>query len=384
MKNFNFYNPTRIIFGKNSIAKLGELLGDYNNILIIYGGGSIKQNGVYDQVVNALEGKNVFEFSGIEPNPSYEKSLESFEIIKENNIDFLLAVGGGSVIDATKFISAGYHYAKDPWHILESGGVEIGKTIDFGTVLTLPATGSEMNKGSVITHKEKELKRSFHSEKTFPVFSILDPETTYTLPQKQVINGIVDTFVHVIEQYLTYPVNNQISDRFSESIMITLVEESRKVVEDPNNYDTRANLMWAATMGLNGLIACGVPEDWSTHLIGHELTAFCDIDHGITLSIVLPGVMRVMKEEKSLKILQMGERVFGISSGSDAERIEKTIEEVEGFFTRLGSPTRLSEVGVGQDIIDRIVDRFEERGWKLGENRSITHVEIRNVLESRL
>ncbi len=384
MKNFNFYNPTRIIFGKNSIAKLGELLSDYNNILLIYGGGSIKQNGVYDQVVNALEGKNVFEFSGIEPNPSYEKSLESFEIIKENNIDFLLAVGGGSVIDATKFISAGYHYAKDPWHILESGGVEIGETIDFGTVLTLPATGSEMNKGSVITHKEKELKRSFHSEKTFPIFSILDPETTYTLPQKQVINGIVDTFVHVIEQYLTYPVNNQISDRFSESIMITLVEESRKVVEDPNNYDTRANLMWAATMGLNGLIACGVPEDWSTHLIGHELTAFCDIDHGITLSIVLPGVMRVMKEEKSLKILQMGERVFGISSGSDAERIEKTIEEVEGFFTRLGSPTRLSEVGVGQDIIDRIVDRFEERGWKLGENRSITHVEIRNVLESRL
>lgn len=384
MKNFNFYNPTRIIFGKNSIAKLGELLSDYNNILLIYGGGSIKQNGVYDQVVNALEGKNVFEFSGIEPNPSYEKSLESFEIIKENNIDFLLAVGGGSVIDATKFISAGYHYAKDPWHILESGGVEIGETIDFGTVLTLPATGSEMNKGSVITHKEKELKRSFHSEKTFPIFSILDPETTYTLPQKQVINGIVDTFVHVIEQYLTYPVNNQISDRFSESIIITLVEESRKVVEDPKDYDTRANLMWAATMGLNGLIACGVPEDWSTHLIGHELTAFCDIDHGITLSIVLPGVMRVMKEEKSLKILQLGERVFGISSGSDAERIEKTIEEVEGFFTRLGSPTRLSEVGVGQDIIDRIVDRFEERGWKLGENRSITHVEIRNVLESRL
>lgn len=385
MNNFNFYNPTRIVFGKNTISKLSKLVPKESRTLIIYGGGSIKNNGVYNQITKALKGREVFEFSGIEPNPKYETCLKCVDFIKKNNINFLLAVGGGSAIDATKFISAAYYHNDDnPWSILETGGRNIEKSLPFGTVLTLPATGSEMNKGSVITNQEKNIKLSFHSERCFPLFSILDPETTYSLPKKQISNGIVDTFIHVMEQYLTYPVNNQISDRFAESILITLIEEAPKVFNDPNNYEVRANLMWAATLGLNGLIACGVPEDWSTHLIGHELTALYNLDHGVTLAIILPGVMRIMKDEKSEKIIQYGERVFGINQGSKEERIEEAILKTEEFFKSLNIPTKLSEVNLEETCIDIIVKRIEERGWRLGENQSITPEKIREILISRL
>ncbi|MFV0502176.1 MAG: iron-containing alcohol dehydrogenase [Bacteroidales bacterium] len=384
MNNFNFYNPTRIIFGKDTISKLSKLIEKDKRVLIIYGGGSIKKNGVYDQMIKALGDREVFEFSGIEPNPRYKTCMKCVEYIKENNVDFLLPVGGGSVIDATKFISAAYYIKDNAWSILETGGRNIEKALPFGTVLTLPATGSEMNKGSVITNGEKNLKLSFHSEKCFPVFSILDPQTTFSLPWRQVGNGIVDTFVHVMEQYLTNPVNNQISDRFAESILITLLEEAPKLKENPMDYDTRANLMWAATMGLNGLIACGVPEDWSTHLIGHELTAFHNIDHAITLAIVLPGVMRRMKHEKHDKLIQYAERVFGIKNIDSEAAIEEAIQRTEEFFSLIDVPIRLSEVNLDKNCIEPIVKRMEERGWNIGENGSITPDIIREILISRL
>ncbi|MFA6806538.1 MAG: iron-containing alcohol dehydrogenase [Bacteroidales bacterium] len=383
MNNFEFFNPTRIVFGKDTIKKIDKYIDKNNRVLITYGGGSIKRNGVYDQVIAALGDRKVFEFGGIEPNPHYETCMKCVDYIKENNIDFILAVGGGSVIDATKFISAAYYFEGYAWDIIASNK-KIERAIPFGTVLTLPATGSEMNSGSVITLNETKVKKSFHSELCFPIFSILDPILTLTLPKKQISNGIADTFIHVIEQYLTYPVNNQISDRFAESILITLIEESKKVFSNPEDYDVRANIMWSATLGLNGLIGCGVPQDWATHMIGHELTVLHGLDHGITLAIVLPGVMKIMKDEKGDKILQMGERVFGIKDGEREERILKTIEETENFFISIGIPTRLSDHGLDENCIDPIVQRMIDRKWSLGENGTINPEKVRLILLDRL
>lgn len=383
MNNFEFYNPTRIVFGKDTIKKLDRYINKNSRVLITYGGGSIMRNGVYDQVITALGQREIFEFGGIEPNPHYETCMKCVDYIRKNNIDFILAVGGGSVIDATKFISAAYYFEGNAWDIIASNK-KVEKALPFATVLTLPATGSEMNNGSVITLNKTKEKRSFKSELCFPKFSILDPLVTLTLPKKQISNGIADTFIHVIEQYLTYPVNNQISDRFSESILITLVEESKKVFKDPENYDTRANLMWAATLGLNGLIGCGVPQDWATHMIGHELTVLYGLDHGITLAIVLPGLMKIMKDEKGEKILQMGERVFNIREGEKEERIDKTIKATEDFFLSIGIPTRLSDYGLDKKSIDPIVQRMIERKWSLGENGTINPEKVRLILLDRL
>lgn len=385
MKNFMFYNPTRIIFGKDTIKKLDKFVPQDSRVLITYGGGSIKKNGVYEQVVEALGERKFFEFGGIEPNPHYETCLKCVSFIKENNIDFVLAVGGGSVIDATKFIVAACYYEpNNKWEILETDGKYIKKAMPFGTVLTLPATASEMNSGAVITKKETLEKRSFHCEHCFPKFSILDPQVTYTLPERQISNGIADTFVHVMEQYLTYPVRNQISDRFAESIIMTLIEEAPKVFANPMDYEVRANLMWAATMGLNGWIACGAVQDWATHMIGHELTAFYNIDHGTTLSIVLPGVMKIMRDEKGEKIIQLGERVFGIREGKNDEKIDKTIKATEDFFTSIRIPTRLSHVGLDKTCIEPIVQRIKDRNWSLGENSTINYEKVRLILSDRI
>ncbi|MDR1005685.1 MAG: iron-containing alcohol dehydrogenase [Bacteroidales bacterium] len=384
MNNFSFYNPTKIVFGKGEIAQLDALVPKTAKVLLIYGSGSIKKNGVYDQVIKALGKRKVTEFEGVEPNPYFETCLDAVSIIKQKKIDFLLPVGGGSVIDATKFIAAAALYeGKDSWDIL-SKQVEVKQAMPFGSVLTLPATGSEMNKGAVITKSETKEKLAFHSDKVFPQFSILDPETTYSLPKRQITNGIVDTFVHVIEQYCTYPVRNQISDRFAESILQTLLEEGGKVMKNPTDYDIKSNLMWAATLGLNGLIACGQPEDWSTHMIGHELTAFFELDHGVTLSIVLPGVLRVMKKDKLDKLAQMASRVFGINEGSRTERADKAILAIERFFRSLGAPTHLSDVNLDASCIDIVVERLEKRGWALGERHNITPSKVREILTNRI
>ncbi len=386
MENFEFYNPVKIVFGKGTIGSLSSQLPADANILITYGKGSIKKNGIYDQVMESLKGFNIFEFGGIEPNPTYETCLKGMEIIKANNINFLLAVGGGSVIDATKFMAAAAHYSgNDSWDIVAKGA-PVYSAIPIGTILTLPATGTEMNANSVITKKETLDKLAFRSPHIMPKFSILDPEATYSLPVNQVVNGIIDAFVHVMEQYLTYPVNSPVQDRMAEGILKTLVEEGLKAYENKNpDYENRANIMWAATMALNGLIGLGVKSDWSTHIIGHELTAFHGLDHAVTLAIVLPGVMNQKKQDRKEKIVQYGERVWGITKGSETEKLDKAIEKTEHFFNSLGVSTKLSAYNIGHDTISRIINRFKERGMnRIGMQPDISMEEVRKILELQM
>ncbi len=381
MNNFTYKNPVKIIFGKDTIKEIVKEIPKTSKVLITYGGGSIKKNGVYDQTVKALEGYEWYEFAGIEPNPHYETCMKAVAMIKEKNIDFLLSVGGGSVLDATKFISAAACFeGSDPWLIL-SQRASIKKSLPFGDIITLPATGSEMNSGGVITRAETEEKLAFNSPLTFPLFSVLDPTVTYTLPVRQIGNGVVDAFVHVMEQYLTYNEDNTLlQDNMAEAIVKTLVEEGPKALKTPTDYDVRANLMWASTWALNGWIAQGVVEDWATHMIGHEITAFYGLDHAQTLAIVLPGVMTVLQKQKAKKITRLGKEVFGIE-GTDA--IEKTIKAVESFFETMGTKTHLSDYNLGDEAIDKVCQRLAERGWKLGECGNITSDIVRQILVLR-
>ena len=384
MYNFEYKNPVKIIFGKGTIAKVANEIPKNVKILLTYGGGSIKQNGVYDQVKNALKDAEILEFGGIEVNPHYETCMKAVEIVKNENIGFLLSVGGGSVLDATKFIAAAALYEHgDPWDILARRG-PVKNAIPLGAVLTLPATGSEMNGNSVITRVSTLEKLAFSSLKVMPQFSILDPECVFTLPDKQVANGIVDAFVHVMEQYLTFDVNAPLHDRFAESILTTLIEEGPKVLANRKDYDAASNFMWSATMALNGLIGVGVPQDWATHGIGHELTAFHGIDHARTLAIVLPGVMKIKRNEKKDKILQYGKRIWGITTGTDDEKIDAAIAKTAGFFESLGLPTTLPDYGVSEESVTRIVARFEKRRYKLGEKADIGYQEIEQILMDRM
>lgn len=384
MYNFEYQNPVKIIFGKGEIGKTGKNIPEGSKIMLTYGGGSIFKNGVYDQVKASVKGFEVIEFGGIEPNPHYETLMKAVELVKKENITFLLSVGGGSVLDGTKFIAAASLFTiGDPWHIL-SQRAPVKAALPIGAVLTLPATGSEMNGNSVITRVETQEKLAFGSPLVMPQFSILDPEVIFSLPDKQVANGIVDAFVHVIEQYLTFPVNSPIQDRFAESILKTLIEEGPKVLANRTDYNAASNFMWSATMALNGLIAVGVPQDWATHMIGHELTAYHGIDHARTLAIVLPGVMHIMRDQKKDKILQLGERVWGITDGNSAERIDQTIRETVEFFESVGISTRLPDYGVDTETIDKICTRFQKRGFKVGEKANIGPTEIRSILEDRL
>lgn len=383
MYNFEYKNPVKIIFGKDTITKVAEELPRDKKILMIYGGGSIKRTGVYNQVTDALKGFSVVEFGGIEANPHYETCMKAVDVVKKENIGFLLSVGGGSVLDATKFIAAASVFDDgDPWRIL-AVKAEVKDALPLGAVLTLPATGSEMNGNSVISRVSTMEKKAFGSPKVMPQFSILDPECVFTLPDRQVANGIVDAFVHVMEQYLTFPVNSPLQDRFAESILTTLIEEGPKVLADRKNYDAAANFMWSATMALNGLIGCGVPQDWATHVIGHELTAFHGIDHARTLAIVLPGVMNIKREKKKEKILQYGERIWGIKDGSVKERIDAAIAKTVEFFESVGIPTTLTAHQVPAETIAKITERFRKNRYKLGENSDIDYLEIEKILNDR-
>lgn len=384
MKNFVFFNNTKILFGKDQIASLSDELPEDAKILMVYGGGSIKNNGIYDQVIDALSGFDYMEFGGIEPNPSYEKCMKAVDVVNDNDIDYLLAVGGGSVVDACKFIAAAALFeGDDPWEILAQSE-EIDDALPIGVVLTLPATGTEMNGNSVITRLEYKEKLSFSTPLVLPQFSILDPEVIVSLPKKQIANGIADAFVHVIEQYLTYPVNAKLQDRMAESIMLTLIEEGPKVLANPNDYDACANFMWCATMALNGIIKAGVPEDWTTHIIGHELTALHGIDHAQTLAIVLPGVMKVLQESKKEKITQYAQRIWNIDGLDEQQTINEAINKTIQFFESLGIKTRLLDYKIPITTIDEIVERMEERGSvNIGENKLVGINEIRSILKSR-
>ncbi len=387
MKNFEFYNPVKVCFGKGEIAKLTGLVPLEANILLTYGGGSIKKNGVYEQVMEALKEFNVIEFSGIEANPHYETLMNGVALIKAQHIDFLLAVGGGSVLDGTKFMAAAALWeGSDPWDILSKRGkVRVDKALPLGTVLTLPATGSEMNGTSVVTRWETKDKLAFDSVHVFPRFSILDPEVVFSLPRIQVVNGIVDAFIHVMEQYLTYPANAPVQDRFAESLLTTLMEEGPRVLADRTDYDAAANFMWAATMALNGLIGVGVPQDWATHMIGHELTALHGIDHGQTLCIILPGIMQIKRKNKEEKLLQFGQRVLKITEGTTNQKIDAIIEKTIDFFESFGIKTKLADYGVGSEIIPQVIERFTKRGIKaIGERGDLTLEDIAKILDLQL
>lgn len=382
MNNFTFCNPTRLIFGKGTIARLADEIPADARIMMTYGGGSIRRNGVYDQVMAALRGRSVVEFGGIEPNPEYATLVRAIELARVEGVDFLLAVGGGSVIDGTKFIATGLKYEGDPWDFL----VDPSRAVDavpLATVLTLPATGSEMNNGAVVSRRERNEKLAFHNPKGYPVFSVLDPEVCYSLPGRQVVNGIVDSFAHTLEQYLTFDSQSMVMDRWAEGLLQTLVELGPKLVERHDRYDEVANFMLTATMALNGFIAMGVPQDWATHMIGHELTALHGLDHGVTLAIVYPGMMRVMRREKFDKLVQYAERVWG-ATGTPEQKAEAAVAKTEEFFRGLGVKTRLSEHGIGEETIDFIVDRFRQRGWALGERRLVTPERVAEILRDRL
>lgn len=385
MLNFDFYNPTQILFGQGQIPALAKHIPADARVLLVYGGGSIKQNGVYDEVMAALAGRQVSEFSGIEPNPSYETLMRAIAQVREEKIDFLLAVGGGSVIDGTKFIAAGALLDEDPWSILEKHGANVTRAMPFGAVLTLPATGSEMNSASVVTRKATQEKFAFMNRNVYPKFAILDPSKTYSLPARQVGNGVVDAFAHVMEQYLTYPVNAKVQDRFAEGLLLTLIEEGPKALENPEDYDVRANVMWCATLALNGLIGSGVPHDWATHMVGHELTALYHLDHAQTLAVVMPSMLRVRKEGKREKLLQFAERVWGLKGGDEDTRIEAAITRMEEFFEQMGVKTRLGDYGLGARDIDAVLAVLEKhRMVKLGEQRDVSLAVTRRVLEMSL
>ena len=381
MNNFVFQNPTKLIFGKGEIARLSKELPKGKRILVTFGGGSVKTNGVYDQVKAALEGFDHLEFWGIEPNPKVETLRKAVEICKREDVGFLLAVGGGSTLDGTKLIAAAAKIEADAWELVCNPKLYEG-TLPFASVMTLPATGSEMNRGAVISNVATGEKYAFYN--TFPVFSILDPEATFSLPKFQVACGLADTFVHVMEQYLTIAECSPLMDRWAEGVVQTVVEVAPRALADQREYDAMATYMLSATMGLNGFVAMGVPQDWATHMIGHEITALKGVTHGQTLVVVLPGVMNVMREQKGAKIVQFGERVWGIKGGSVDERIDRTIAATEEFFRSLGLATRLSELSIGEDVVEEIVRRFKERGTLLGENSNIDYRLVEQILRQRM
>jgi len=384
MLNFELYNPTNLIFGKGQMEKLASLVPKGAKILLAYGGGSIFKNGIHEQVIKNLKDFEIIEFGGIEPNPHFETLMKAVAVIKEQKIDFILAVGGGSVIDGVKFMSAATHFDGNPMDILQKKLLikDLSKVVPFGTILTLPATGSEMNSGAVVTIQSTQEKLAFGGSALFPKFSICDPTVIESLPKRQLQNGVIDAYTHVLEQYLTYSHDGFLQDRIAESIIQTLIQIGPGVVENPKDYALASNFMWSCTMALNGLIQKGVPSDWATHMIGHELTALYGIDHARTLAVVGPNLYRVMFETKKGKLAQYGKRIFNLT-GTEEEIANEAIKKTVDFFHTMGMDTKLSDYTKDYDKTSNfIVDRFKERGWLgLGEKQNITLEKIKEIVE---
>lgn len=384
MLNFEYYNPTRIVFGKDQLHRLPELLNEFEakNILIAYGGGSLERTGTLDSIKNELNNFNVFTFQGIEPNPEFTTLMKAVDICRKEQVDFIIAAGGGSVIDGVKFISGAINYEGDPWDVLDrKEGCNFGKAVPFGTVLTLPATGSEANSGAVINRSEFKQKRTMGGPQFFPKFSFCDPTQVASLPIRQIANGIIDSYVHTLEQYLTYPSGNQLQEREAEAILITLLEIAPKVMADPSDYDMAANLMWCSTHALNGNLRCGVPTDWATHMIAHEYTAHFGIDHARTLAIVGPRLYEHEFSGKMEKLAQYGRRVWGLL-GEDDEIAKAAIAKTEEFFHSLGVKTHLSEYNVDTTgFAEKVGETFSARGWnEMGERNAIGPAVVEEIV----
>ncbi|MEE9913076.1 MAG: iron-containing alcohol dehydrogenase [Deltaproteobacteria bacterium] len=381
MLNFTFHNPTKVIFGQDSIKLISSEIPRNARVMITYGQESAKKYGVLDEVKAALQGCELTDFGGIEPNPEYEMLVKGISLARQKKIDYLLAIGGGSVIDGTKFMSAAIPFKDDPSLLLENAGSAIVQSLPVGAVVTLPASGSEMNSRMIISRKAVMMKRGIMNPFLFPRFAVLDPTKTYPLPARQTGNGVVDTFVHVLEQYLTYPVNGKVQDRLAEALLLLLVEEGPQALREPENYDVRANLMWAATLGLNGLIGAGVPQDWSAHRLGYELTVLYGLDHARTLAALVPAMLKVRAQGKRQKLLQYADRIWGIDSGSELSRIDAAIEKTRAFFESMGLPTYLSGYGLSNVDIEQVARLLAAHGMiNMGENKDVTLEMMREIL----
>jgi NADP-dependent alcohol dehydrogenase len=383
MNNFEYKNPTKIIFGADQIRVIANEIPKDARVLMLYGGGSIKRNGIYEQVIAALSNFDVVEFGGIHANPEYAVLMEALAIIKNEKIDFMLAVGGGSVIDGTKFLSSAALYQGDnPWDIL-TNRIPTLKGLPFGTVLTLPATGSEMNSGAVITRAETKQKLTMGGAGLFPVFSVLDPKVVSSIPTRQIANGLADSFTHVLEQYMTYPIDAKIQDRIAEGIMQTIIETAPSIMADPSDYKSASNFMWACTMALNGLIQKGVPTDWAIHMMGHELTALYGIDHARTLAILAESHYKYNFETKKEKLAQYAERVWNITEGTIEYKAKTGIKKTTEFFQSIGIDTKLSDYTESyKNAAKTVASKLEERGMiKLGEHKAITPSDVEKIVE---
>ncbi len=379
MLDFTFHNPTKIIFGKNSMNQIGTEAGRYGSkVVLTAGGGSIRRNGIYDKVKSQLSGFIVEEFWGIEPNPRVETLRDAVHLCKQFKPDLILAVGGGSVIDASKLVAAGAVYGGDPWDLVKDQIFPPGP-VPLGSVLTLAATGSEMNKGGVITNWATNEKIPYLNPDCFPRFSILDPQNTYTVPRDQTAYGIVDIFSHVLEQYLNQNVNSPLQDRFCESILLTVMENGPVALREPENYDARANLMWASTLALNGLLSAGVPSDWATHRIEHEISAFYDIPHAAGLAILTSRWMDVVYLQKLDKFVKYGQRVFGIQELGEACACD-AIRATHDFFSSLGIKMNLKDWGISDEYFETIIDR---KAGTIGEI-PLTGEQIGTILNNSL
>ncbi|WP_354690529.1 iron-containing alcohol dehydrogenase [Phytobacter sp. RSE-02] len=382
MKNFTFHNTTKIIFGRDQIPKIVNEIPKNNKVMIIYGGGSVKRNGSLEKVRGSLKDHTIYEFGGIEANPHYETLMQAVALVKDKGVDFLLALGGGSVIDGTKFVAAAACYEGDAWDIVKSYGSVVKKALPVGCVLTIAATGSEMNNVAVVTRAETKDKLFFASPYVMPQFSVLEPELTFTLPQHQTANGVVDAFVHVLEQYVTFPVNAKVQDRLAEGLLNTLKEEGPKVLVNPTDFDARANIMWAATMALNGLLSTGTPADWASHLIGQEITGLYGLDHACTPAVMIPAIWKFNLADKKQKLAQYGERVWNIPASDTETMAIQAIDATVAFFETLGIKTRLSDYGLGEDSIPAVIDKLKEHGHvALGEHGNITPEKVEAVLK---
>lgn len=385
MNNFRYQNPTEVVFGQGQTAHLPELLQEYApaqpKILLTYGGGSIKKNGAYDQVKAALTGFDVLEFGGIEPNPQYSTLMKAVEIVKAEGVNFLLAVGGGSTLDGTKFIAAASKIdSADAWDVILEKQTPVTDAVALADIITLPATGSETNGFAVISKKEETKKLAFWSKAVFPKFSIIDPSFTFTLPPRQTANGIADTFVHVVEQYITHPQDCPLQDRQAEAIFLALLDTAPCVLANPNDYQARANIFWMATQALNGWLNVGTVQCWAIHAIGHELTAQVGVDHGCSLALVLPGMWRHQRAEKGEKIAQLGRRVFGITGDNQNAVIDETIARTIAFFQSLGINATRQAYGVTDAVINAVAEMIASRGVKIGDRANIGKQEIIDIL----
>jgi len=382
MNDFQFYNPVKVNFGKDSLELLPEMLQPYKNILLLYSENVIKDIGLYDRLMTHLDGKNILEYNGIKANPAYEDCMECVEMIRQNPVDLILAVGGGSVIDGGKFISAAAPFkGDDPWDMLAKEE-PIQDTVPLFAILTLAATGSEMNCNSIVSRNSTKEKLAFSNPKLYPVASFLDPTITFTLPPRQTANGIIDSFVHVLEQYLAVNEDTDLQDGLQEGLMKTIIKHAAVVKEDPKNYASRSALMWSASMAMNYIITAGTNGDWAAHMVGHELTSLYGIDHGMSVGIVMPALLDVMEEQKHQRLVLFAKNVWGLENDSEDELVSGAIQRLKDFIENVaGIELKLSNFNVADDAAEVIAKRFTDRGWVLGEQQNIDSETVLKIMD---